>query len=59
MAGCGWWWQNHGFSWVIMGGGNEIMIGRGWSWVVVGGGDEIMAGRRWSCIVARFSNASI
>ena len=32
MAGCGWWWQNYGFSWVAVDGGVKIMTGRGWWW---------------------------
>ena len=34
MAGHGRGRQNHGFWWVIVGGGDEIMTAFGWSWVV-------------------------
>ena len=28
MADRGWWWQNYGWSWVVV-------VGRNWSWMVV------------------------
>ena len=29
MAGCGWWQQNYGCSWMVMGGEGKIMAGHG------------------------------
>ena len=34
IAGCGWWDQNFGCSWVVIGGGIEVMADHGWSWRV-------------------------
>ena len=54
MAGCGWWRQYYGWSWVvvaelwlIVGGGGNIMVGCGWLWVVVTKLWLAMGGRGW------------
>ena len=48
MAGCGWWWQNYGFSWVAVDGGVKIMTGRGWWWKNYGQPWVVDDGRGWS-----------
>ena len=30
-TGCGWWRQNYGWLWVVVGGGDKIMAGHGLS----------------------------
>ena len=34
IAGPGWWWQNYGWSWMVVGGGSKIMASRGWMGMV-------------------------
>ena len=34
MASCGWWQQNYGCLWMVVGNGGEIMGGLGLSWLV-------------------------
>ena len=34
MGGHGWWGQNYGWSWVVLGGDGKIMAGLVRSWVV-------------------------
>ena len=34
MAGRGWWQQNYGWLWMVMGDGDKIMAGREWLWLV-------------------------
>ena len=34
MGGHGWWQQNYGWSWMVIGGGGKIMAGHGWFWEV-------------------------
>ena len=48
MAGRGWWRQNYGWSWVVVGDEFKIMTSRGWSWVVAAKLWVVVDGRGWS-----------